>query len=293
MELTPELRKQLLTWQQLEINGAAIYRRLAQQTKEAENRRTLEKIARAEERHYALWKHYTGTEIKPQQSALTLYALLHRVFGFTFTVRLLEQGEEQAQAGYRHLLGAIPELEAVLREEEAHEEALIGMLDEERLRYVGSMVLGLNDALVELTGALAGFTLALQNTALIALTGFITGIAAALSMAASEYLSTKSEAGQEGAKNPLRAALYTGSAYLLTVLALIAPYLLLKNFYVCLAVTLTIAILIIAVFNYYLAVARGESFKRRFLEMAGISLGVAMFSFGIGWLARQFLGVEI
>ena len=63
----------------------------------------------------------------------------------------------------------------------------------EPYRYTGSIVLGLNDALVELTGALAGLTLALQDTKLIALTGSITGIAAALSMGASEYLSTKSE----------------------------------------------------------------------------------------------------
>lgn len=63
-----------------------------------------------------------------------------------------------------------------------------------RLSYMSSVVLGLNDALVEFTGALAGFTLALNEPRLVALTGSITGVAAALSMAASEYLSTKSDA---------------------------------------------------------------------------------------------------
>lgn len=292
MELTPELRQQLLSWQQSEINGSHIYRQLARKMKEPENQKVLEKIAQAEQRHYNIWRHYTKTEVKPQRHVIAFYSLLNRVFGFTFAIRLLEQGEAQAQAGYEQLIGSIPEAEAVMREEETHEEALIDMLDEERLRYVGSMVLGLNDALVELTGALAGFTLALQNTSLIALTGLITGIAAAFSMATSEYLSTKSEGGAE-AKNPLRAALYTGGAYLVTVFALIAPYLVLDNFYACLAVTVTIGILIIAAFNTYIAVARGQSFKRRFLEMAGISLGVTALSFFIGWLARLFLGVEI
>ncbi|MBP8863614.1 MAG: VIT1/CCC1 transporter family protein [Anaerolineae bacterium] len=292
MEITPELHKQLLAWQQMEINGVHIYRMLAQRTKEPENRRVIEEIAKAEQRHYALWQRYTHTDVKPQRRLIVRYSFLTRIFGFTFAIRLLEQGEAQSQASYSRLIEQIPEAAAVMHEEEMHEEAFIGMLDEERLRYVGSMVLGLNDALVELTGALAGFTLALQNTALIALTGLITGIAAALSMATSEYLSTKAEE-DSGAQNPLRAALYTGGAYLLTVFALIAPYLILKNFYVCLAVTLAIAILIIAIFNYYLAVARGQSFKRRFLEMAGISLGVATLSFFIGWLTRLFLGVEI
>ena len=292
MEVTPELQKQLLAWQQMEINGVHLYRLLAQRTREPENRRVIEEIAKAEQRHYALWRRYTHTDVKPQRRLITRFSLLTRIFGFTFAIRLLEQGEAQSQASYHRLIEQIPEAAAVMREEEAHEEVFIGMLDEERLRYVGSMVLGLNDALVDLTGALAGFTLALQNTALIALTGLITGIAAALSMATSEYLSTKAEEDNE-TQNPLRAALYTGGAYLITVFALIAPYLILKNFYVCLAVTLAIAILIIAIFNYYLAVARGQSFKRRFLEMAGISLGVATLSFFIGWLTRLFLGVEI
>ena len=40
------------------------------------------------------------------------------------------------------------------------------------------MVLDLNDAQVELTGAPAGLTLALENTKLIALTSLITGVVA-------------------------------------------------------------------------------------------------------------------
>ncbi len=126
------------------------------------------------------------------------------------------------------LIPYIPAAKQVMDDEDAHEQQILALLDEEHLRYTGSMVLGLNDALVELTGALAGFTLALQDTRLIALTGSITGIAAALSMAASEYLSTKAEGM---GKDPLKAALYTGIAYILTVLLLIAPYLLFANYY--------------------------------------------------------------
>ena len=91
---------------------------------------------------------------------------------------------------------------------------LLSMLDEEALKYMGSVVLGLNDALVELTGALAGLTFAFQNTKLIALTGLITGISASLSMAASEYLSSRAD----GEENAGRSALYTGIAYIITVI---------------------------------------------------------------------------
>ena len=152
------------------------------------------------------------------------------------------------------------------------------------------MVLGLNDALVELTGAQAGLTLALQNTKLIALSGLITGIAASLSMAASEYLSTRSE---KTSKHPVRAAIYTGIAYITTVTLLILPYLLLDNYYIDLAISLSTAVIIIAVFNYYISVAKGESFRERFIEMAGLSLSVAAFSFVIGYFIRLWLGIEI
>ena len=164
------------------------------------------------------------------------------------------------------------------------------MINEERLEYMGSVVLGLNDALVEFTGALAGFTLALNDSKLIALTGSITGIAAALSMASSEYLSTKSD--KDPGKHPVKAAIYTGIAYVITVVALVAPFVLISSPVIALCVMLMMALLIIAFFNYYYSVARNESFKRRFTEMAALSFSVAAISFLIGYLLKTFTGIE-
>ena len=65
------------------------------------------------------------------------------------------------------------------------------------------------------------------------------------------------------------------------------------NVYGALGVCLSGALLIIAVFNYYYAVVRSESFKRRFSEMAIISLGIAAISFGIGYALRIFTGIEL
>ncbi len=290
MELSADVRQKLLAFQRIEITENHIYSRLAGTIKSPENRKVLEKIAADEMRHYEKWRSYTGESVAPDHGAISKYFWISRILGFTFGVKLMENAEEKAQGGYEQLLGVIPEAEAIIKDEEEHEKALLGMLDEERLRYTGSMVLGLNDALVELTGALAGLTLALRDARLIALTGSVTGIAAALSMAASSYLSTKSE---ETTKNPLKASTYTGVAYILTVIILIFPYLILSNYYVSLACTLTAAIGIIAAFNYYIAVARDEPFKNRFLEMAGLSLSVAAFSFLVGFLLRTLFGVEV
>jgi VIT1/CCC1 family predicted Fe2+/Mn2+ transporter len=306
MDLSPEMRQKLLAFQRVEITENHIYSRLAGTVRSPENRQVLEKIVADEMRHYQQWHSYTGQDVSPDRWAISKYYWTSRVLGFTFGVKLMENAEEKAQGGYEQLKDVIPEAEAIMEDEQEHETALLGMLDEERLRYTGSMVLGLNDALVELTGALAGLTLALRDAKLIALTGSVTGIAAALSMAASSYLSIKSEeptpthspdaqrpSGSRVGKNPLKASVYTGVTYILTVMVLIFPYLILSNYFVSLACTLAAAIGIIAGFNYYISVARSEPFKSRFLEMAGLSLSIAAFSFLVGFVMRTLFGVDV
>jgi len=290
MNIGEDVRQKLSAFQKSEITEHHIYRRLAQTIKSAENRQVLEHIADDELRHYEQWRAYTQQDVTPNHWAITKYFWISRIFGFTFGVKLMENAEGKIQGAYEQLQDVIPEAHTIMQEEEQHEKALLGMLDEERLRYTGSMVLGLNDALVELTGALAGLTLALRDAKLIALTGTVTGIAAALSMAASSYLSTKSD---DTAKNPFKASIYTGVAYILTVLILILPYLLLSNYFVSLGCTLAAALAIIALFNYYISVAKSEPFKGRFFEMAGLSLSVAGFSFLVGLLLRTLFGIEV
>ncbi len=288
--ISEDIRKKILLFQETEITEYHIYKRLAKRIKSVENAKILDAIAEDELRHYNGWKEYTKEEVQPRWFFVWFYYLVSMLFGFTFGVKLMEMGEEKAQVNYEAVSKVIPQATQYQDEEDKHEHQLIEMLDEERLQYAGSVVLGLNDALVELTGALAGLTLALQDVKLIALSGLITGIAASLSMAASEYLSTRSE---KTSKHPVRAAIYTGIAYIITVTLLILPYLLFENFYLDLAIALTTAVIIIAVFNYYISVAKGESFRERFMEMAGLSLSVAAFSFVIGYFIRQWLGIDV
>lgn len=287
--VSEDMRQDILRYQRNEITEYHIYSKLARLIG-GENGKILQKIANEEKDHSQRWKQYTGEEVKPDRWKIWKYYLISRVFGFTFGIQLMEQGEEQAQKNYSEVAASVPEAKDIEKEEDQHEDDLIEMLDEERLRYVGSIVLGLNDALVELTGALAGLTLALQNTRLVALTASITGVAAAMSMAASEYLSTKSE---QSSLSSVKASVYTGLTYIITVVLLVLPYLLLDNYLICLAASLAIAVAIIALFTYYLSVAKRLPFWHRFLEMAGLSLGVALLSFIFGFLIRQFLGVEV
>ena len=287
-QLSPANRAALVEAQRSELTEHYIYKRLARIEKDPENSRVLEAIAADELKHYEYWKEITGEEVKPRRRTIVWLAILARVFGLIFAVRFMERGEERAQTSYAEIADAIGRGESIADDEGRHEQELIDILDEERLRYIGSVVRGLNDALVELTGALAGFTFAFAEANVIAMAGLITGVSASLSMAGSEYLARKAEPDD---LKPLKAAVMTGSAYIATVAALVAPYLVLSNVYLCLGVMLAVALAIIAVFNYYVSVAQDRSFWRRFGEMAVISLGIAAVSFGIGALVRGVLGV--
>ena len=277
--------------QQNELTESVIYRKIATFAKGEENKETLLRLSREEKAHYEIWKKYTGVDMVPEKGKIRKYTLIARILGFTFAVKLMEKGEEHAQDEYETLAREVVESTAIRQQEEEHEQALLGMLDEESLQYVGSMVLGLNDALVELTGSLAGFAFALQNTRLIALSGLIVGISATFSMASSEFLAARSE----GRTDALKSCSYTGTAYLLTVVALIAPYLLFPadQFIPALICMLAVVVLIIAGFTYYTSVAQDQPFKRRFTEMAVISITVAVLSFVVGILAKKFLGVDL
>lgn len=289
--LQKELHARLVDAQRSEISEYHIYRHLARLVKNKPDADILRSIADDELRHYEIIKEQTMVSVSPSRWRIWFYFILARVFGYTFALRLMEKKEDQAQINYQEVAEQSSPIAEIERDEFEHEQKLIGMLDEERLKYASSMVLGLNDALVELTGAMAGLTLALQQTQLIALTGAVTGIAASLSMAASEYLSTKTE--EASVKNPLKAAAYTGSAYFLAVVVLVLPFLLLENLFIALACTLTGALIVILIFTFYISVARATSFKRSYAEMAAISMGVAAASFFIGLFLRRVVGVDV
>lgn len=289
--LDQEVIELLLHRQKDEVTGAILYRNMAKREKNQKNKELLLNMAKDEQEHAAVWADMTKQKVKPDTFRIKRLNLLSRILGFTFVLKIIQKDEQMAQEEYEKLVDRVPEAIKIEADERRHEEALIDLLDEERLQYVGSMVLGLNDALVELTGTIAGMTFALQNTQLVALSGIITGISATLSMAASNYLAERAD----GNPNAMKSSLYTGIAYLITVVFLVTPYLIFTNelYIAALLTMLTFVILIIFFFNYYISVAKGYNFKRRFLEMASISLSVTVISFLIGLVAKALLGIDV
>ena len=285
-----ETENALLTARRIEIAAHFVYHKLSQSAMDPHNKSVLKQISDDELKHYNFWKKYTSQDAKPNKLSIWKYYLISRIFGITFGIKLMEKVEGKVQAIYKEISKYVPAAIDIEKDEKEHKRKLIDLIDEERLRYVGSMVLGLNDALVGLTGALVGFTLAFRNTRLIATAGFITGIAASLSMAASEYLSTKSEGSS---RDPFKASAYTGSAYVMTGLFLIFPYVIFTNYYFCLGLMLFNAIIVILIFTFYVSLAKDIPFWKRFSEMAVISIGIATLTFFIGFFVRMFLKIDL
>ena len=290
MELSPETIAKILFIQELEISEYHIYKNIAKNVKIPEAKKTLDHLAEDSQKHYQFWQKISQKEVAPNKLRIWFYTTIAKTLGLTFGVKVMEHTEEAIGKYYEDLAKTNKELDWIISEEKEHEKAVAGLINEELLKYMSSIVLGSSDALVELTGTLAGLTFALQNNQLIGATGLITGLAASLSMASSEYLSTKSE---KSPRSPFKASLYTGITYVFTVIFLITPYFISKNYYLSLLLTLINAGLIIFLFSLYTAITQDVPFKKRLAGNLSLSFGVAFLSFIIGLIVRNFLHLEI
>jgi VIT1/CCC1 family predicted Fe2+/Mn2+ transporter len=291
--LTEESLKKLLEFQSFEKTEKIFYDLISKRVK-GENRGVLEKISKEELKHYNIIKKFTNREVKEKNFFIFLNLILSYIFGFTFAIKLMENGEKRAQENYSNFIKNL-NIEGketflkVLEEENEHEKELANLIDEEKVNFIGSIVLGINDALIELTGAIAGFTFTLRNTNLIFIVGFITGFAASLSMASSEYLSKRAENSEEA----IKAAFYTGITYILTVIVLIYPYLIFKNYLISFLLTLIMAIVIVFVVSVFISIVKEVPLKKRFFEMFSLSFGVAILSYIMGYILRAIFKVEV
>ncbi|MFA7675683.1 MAG: VIT1/CCC1 family protein, partial [Endomicrobiia bacterium] len=163
-EISNNLKKQLITYQKAEEMGAKLYAFMAHREKNQKNREILKNMSNDELSHAQMWGKYTGIYVKVPAMTLLINKIITVLLGYTFILKKLKKAEQLATKDYNMIQQEIPEAKQMAEDEHKHELELINMLDEERLQYIGSMVLGLNDALVELTGAIAGVTFALNNT---------------------------------------------------------------------------------------------------------------------------------
>ncbi len=281
----------ILNQQRNELTEHIIYTKLANSSKNPHNKKILLEIGKDELKHHNFWQSITKQKVKPKRIKIIYYTFISKIFGLAFGLKLMESGEENAQEFYEKLIPKYPQVKEIVKEEEKHEKSLVRILEDEKLNYAGSIVLGLNDALVELTGTLTGLSMAFQSTLSIGISGLIMGIAASLSMAASGFLSSQENNSKE--LSAKKSAIYTGFAYIITVLLLTAPYFLFDSVKYALITMLLLTLVIISSYTFYISVAKEVSFKERFIQMTLISLGVTLISFSVGFLIKNIFGINL
>ena len=161
------------------------------------------------------------------------------------------------------------------------------MVRKDKFNSAGAIVLGMHDALVSLTGLIAGLAVVMADRYVIILTAVIASVTASLSMGASNYLAVRTDGGRRA----FISALYTGVAYMATCAVLIVPFFVFENRAVEMVLMFAIAVAEIFGFNYYLGRVNHRPYMRKFLEMLGVCAGVSVIAFLIGLGANKYLGV--
>jgi vacuolar iron transporter family protein len=283
--------KKALKQQQNEINDHTIYKTLISYQDDENNKKIFEKIAKEEKSHYDFWVKITKKELEPQRFVVLWFIFLIKIFGTSFALKTLEKREAGAEEYYKELFEIYPESRKIYKQETEHEFELIEMLNDKKLLYAGAIVLGMNDALVELTGTLSGIALAFDKSLVVGLTGLIMGIAASLSMAGSAYFEAKENPSE--IIKPITYSLYTGVSYILTTTILVVPFFIFETMAYSLIMMFICAFLAIVSYNFYISVAKNLNFTTRVLQMSAITFGVAIISFAIGYLVKYYFGIEI
>lgn len=285
--MTDYVKSLILKFQEKEITEHFVYKSLSKKSK-GRNSIILKKISEDELKHYNEWKKYTQREVEPKYLNVSRYLFFYYIFGLMFVMKILEGNEKKAQDAYNKISEKIPDISDLISDEVEHENMLIEMIDDQRLKYISSMIQGLNDALIGLAGQMAGFTFALQNTQLIGFAGLISGFAQFLSNSASEieiYFSQKTLENRAS----LISSLYMGISYIVTVIVLIIPYFIFSNYYVALSLNISITLIIIGFFTFFVSVVKDISLKEIFFAMFTVSFCVSVISFMIGWITKVFL----
>lgn len=273
-----------------------LYEKLAKRVEENPSfAETLRQLSATEKKHYEFWKKYIPDE-KLEFSRIKLYLVLlfHTIFGLTFAVRYLERHESGTIRLYRSVENVIPDedrnaFEEIIRDEEEHEKEFQDSVQSSSINYISFVVLGLADALVEITGIHAGSLGIYDSTEIAGLAGVIAGGAASLAMASAAYAQAK-----QGFRGSAKlSAIYTGISYFVTAVFLATPYFLTKVMLNALSVSLFFAVIILALATYYSSVISFKPFTRDFVEILLIMFGVTAALYLFGSFIRGITGITV
>ncbi|QQG48482.1 MAG: rubrerythrin family protein [archaeon] len=274
-----------------EYTDSILYERLSRTvSKESPFSEALRQLSATEHRHYEFWKRYApGEEPTVARAKLYWVLFLRRLFGLTFASRYLDRHESNVINDYKGMSQMIPpedraSFEEMVADEQDHEKAFELKIESSAIQYISFVVLGLADALVEITGIHAGSLGIYNRTEYAGLAGVVAGAAASLAMASAAFAQAK-----QGFKGSARlSAIYTGVSYFITAIILATPYFLTPSMIYALSSSMVLAVIIVTLITYYSTVISGKPFLRDFLEIVVIMLAVTVVLYFFG----SFIGVS-
>ncbi len=258
-------------------------------------KKALEQLADQEKAHYDYWKDYApDTIVGINRLKLYFVLLLRFTLGLTFTMKFLERHEDAVISRYEQVADKIPlhdrsRFETMVNDEKHHETYLMEEVKEGRVKYMSFIVLGLADAVVEISGIHAGSLGVYEETRLAGLAGIIAGMAASIAMASAAYAQAKQ--GFEGSAK--WSAIYTGISYMFTAIFLALPYFLSDSMVYALSSSLIVGVVLVAMMTYYDTIISRRPFKRQFGEIAVIILAASLALYIAGYVAHQYLQIRI
>ncbi len=202
-----------------EMNDHLTYTGLARRTRDTGLAKLLEHIAAMELEHAGFWKSLLEEagrpvpQVRPRRIRLVLLGLLLRFVNPLLVISALELGETAAYDAYNEVLqeGHLPaekqeRLRAIIVDELEHEAAFHRRKEAGGFTNIRDFILGMNDGLVEILGAVTGLSAAYAgNPLVVAVSGLVVGVAGALSMGIGAFISVRSQRQvNEGLKHRMR-----------------------------------------------------------------------------------------
>ncbi|MEM1509123.1 MAG: VIT1/CCC1 family protein [Thermofilaceae archaeon] len=279
-----------------ELFDYTLYLKMSSSEKNPRNRKLFSELAQQEYEHYLFWSKFTGPLKLSLRDNVKVKLLLaaSRILGKVFIVKYLESKERTTSEIYRRLIDdpRFTEedkgtLKKIVEDEEAHEKEFLNQVDEYAVRYLGSMALGMSDAMIEMSGVLAGFLGFTESSVQTGIAGLIVGVSASMSMAAASFLQAKHEIG----KKPGSAALTTGIFYLSTVGLLTLPFFTGLSMLVALMFSMLLALAVLAAFTFYSSTILGGKFLREYFENMLVIILVVAAGFIFGDIVKELAGM--
>ncbi len=288
-----------------------VYTWLAKKEKDPRLRKLLSDMSAMELKHMNLWQKILASKVSSRKAIgpkAILYGAIRQVMGVAFVSKLLSRNEAEALDKYRKLIGgaALPRksrecLSIIIRDEKYAERHLEEAIREHEgsLGNTGSIVLGLNDGLVEVLAAVVGLAVLATSGFTVVIGGIIIGLSGTLSMAGGAYLSSKSHglvaeaSGMDNQEKPSRSAFYTGAYYFLGALIPIVPFIFGLEGFEGIVTSIVLVSLTLSIASSVIAIISDTSVRERTLETLAISLGAAFATILLGIILRVKFGITI